>query len=144
MTCISWSWLATNFLTYILFFLLRVWFFFFITLRFWPHAFLKTNVPGKLCWWFLSSMQNPDLVTTFLNLYKYTTSRNFTCLMQRQTKRNTGMHISIGKKLLCFMGLVPNEHHVMDYCKAQLWSQIFGLWDLQHWRYGIDPFWERW
>jgi len=51
--------------------------------------------------------QNPDLVTTFLNLHKCTMSLDFICLLQRQTEINIGMHISIGKKLLCFMGFVP-------------------------------------
>lgn len=67
-------------------------------------------------------VQNPDLVTTFLNLYECMPGLNFTCLTQRQTKRNAGMHMSIGKKLLCFMGFVLNEHYVMDHWKAQLCS----------------------
>lgn len=62
--------------------------------------------------------QNPDLVTIFLNLHTCMTSLDFTCLLQRQTERNTGMHISIGKKLLCFMGFMPSDHHITDHCKA--------------------------
>lgn len=47
---------------YFMFSPLRVWYLSFIILRVWPHAFLRTNVQGKFCWWLLSSCAKSRLI----------------------------------------------------------------------------------
>lgn len=117
---------------------------FFITLRVWPHEFLRINVQGKFCWWLLSSHGKSRLshhLPKSLQVYSIWISPAWCKQKQKEIL-----------ECMCPLERSCSVSCILCQMNALLWIAAKHSCEAEFLGYGVSntagmeliPFWERW